>query len=57
MNVVNHAINLGVVDSSIKITLCVSRNQGKSINKTLPCVSVALFSMGFTELNKPHTIC
>lgn len=46
------AINPGLVDSSIRITLCVSRNQGKSISKTSPCVSIALFSIGY----KPHTI-
>lgn len=52
----NQAINLGLVDSSIKIALCVSRSQDKSINKTLPCVSGALFSTGYTVLYKPLII-
>lgn len=55
-NTVNQAINLSLVDSSMKTTVYVSRSQIKSINKALACVFAALFSGHVLVLCKPHTV-
>lgn len=53
---VNQAINLSLVDSFVETTVYVSRNQIKSINKTLSCVFAALFSVHVSVLGKPHPV-
>lgn len=54
-NTVNQAINLSLVDSSMKTTVYVLRNQIKSINKILSGV-FALSSVHALVLCKPHTV-
>lgn len=55
-NTVNQAINLSLVDSSVKTTVYVSRNQIKSINEASSCVFAALFSEHVLVLCKPHPV-
>lgn len=54
---VNQAINLSLVDFSVKTSVHVLRNQIKSINKILSCVFAALFSTHVLVLCKPLLVC